>query len=402
MSEPEVALAFSPEPWVEAFHRHCADHGGARVRQLVLEPSLVLEERYDVLVVSHRWPALTRALVDAVHSHGRMLVGIFDPCEPAGSDHLVALGVDRALPADLPMIQLVDAIRSVVPTHHDAETFSLPPADRSVGSVVVVAGPAGGGATEVAVGTARSLQAARERCVLVDADEVAPALAPRLGLPIEPNLRSAVDAVEHRGGEVRSEITVARCGLHVVAGLPNVAAWAQVRASELVRLLEALAAGFTRVIVDVSSRLDDVGPPARGRYALTRAALARADMVVAVADGTPIGAIRLLWWLAEARGVNQAAPVHVVVNRAPADGYRRSELADEITRGFAPASLSFVPSDGRVGAAIWAALPVASGPFTRGVDRVVRELRRATEPRGGASVQSPTGVGRMQFVGASR
>ena len=63
MTEPEIALVFTAEPWVEELHRHLSDHGGARVRSLVVEESVALEESYDVLVVSHRWPALTQAFV---------------------------------------------------------------------------------------------------------------------------------------------------------------------------------------------------------------------------------------------------------------------------------------------------------------------------------------------------
>ena len=30
MAEPEVALAFTADVWVEELHRHLSDHGGAR------------------------------------------------------------------------------------------------------------------------------------------------------------------------------------------------------------------------------------------------------------------------------------------------------------------------------------------------------------------------------------
>ena len=40
--EPTIALVFSPELWVERLHHHLTDHGGARVRQIVLEPALAL------------------------------------------------------------------------------------------------------------------------------------------------------------------------------------------------------------------------------------------------------------------------------------------------------------------------------------------------------------------------
>ena len=82
MAEPEVALVFTPEPWVEELHRHLTDHGGARVRQIVVEPEVALEESYDVLVASHRWPALTHAFVAEVHARGRTVLGVFDREEP--------------------------------------------------------------------------------------------------------------------------------------------------------------------------------------------------------------------------------------------------------------------------------------------------------------------------------
>lgn len=84
IDEPEVALVFSSEPWFEDLHRHLTDHGGARVRQVVMDPALALGDQYDTLVVSHRWPALTRRFVDEVHARARSILGVYDPAEPAG------------------------------------------------------------------------------------------------------------------------------------------------------------------------------------------------------------------------------------------------------------------------------------------------------------------------------
>src|SRR5713101_2171800 len=97
--EPTVAIVFSPESWVEELHRHLTDHGGARVRQIVVEPAVALDEEYDTLVVSARWPALTRRFVDALHDRARSVLGVFDPHEHGGKDHLVALNVDAAISA---------------------------------------------------------------------------------------------------------------------------------------------------------------------------------------------------------------------------------------------------------------------------------------------------------------
>jgi len=109
-AEPTVALVFSPEQWVEDLHRYLAHHGGARVRQIVVEPAVALDEEFDALVVSDRWPALTMGFVGAMHERRRCVLGVFDPDEPAGKDHLVALGVDATIAADAPMPEFVDAL----------------------------------------------------------------------------------------------------------------------------------------------------------------------------------------------------------------------------------------------------------------------------------------------------
>ena len=113
--EPTIALVFSPELWVERLHHHLTDHGGARVRQIVLEPALALEDEYDTLVVSHRWPGLTRVFVDAVHQRSRGVLGVFDPDETAGREHLAALGVDGTISSDAAVSEFIEALTALTP-----------------------------------------------------------------------------------------------------------------------------------------------------------------------------------------------------------------------------------------------------------------------------------------------
>ncbi|HEX5096992.1 MAG TPA: hypothetical protein VFX21_13290, partial [Acidimicrobiia bacterium] len=196
MAEPEVALVFTAEAWVEELHRHLTNHGGARVRQVVVEPTVALEEEYDVLVASHRWPALTRAFVADVHARGRSVLGVYDREEPAAREHLVALGVDQVQECDAGPQALADAVVAL-PARPlgDGPQHTSEPAPPSAGQTIVVGGPPGSGRTEIAVALAGVLRGA-----LVDADDVSPSIAARLGLPIEPNLRTAVDALEHGSG----------------------------------------------------------------------------------------------------------------------------------------------------------------------------------------------------------
>ena len=167
----------------------------------VVEPSIALEEDYDVLVVSDRWPALTYGFVGAVHQRGRGVLGVFDPDEPAGKDHLVELGVDATIAADADVAEFVTVLQSLDATVAGASdgpgagpSAVDPGNDRSLGALVAVSGPRGSGITEVALGIAVALAERQLSVVLLDAHEAAPALAGRLGLGLEPNLRSAVDA----------------------------------------------------------------------------------------------------------------------------------------------------------------------------------------------------------------
>jgi len=384
-SEPEVALVFSPEGWVEGLHRHLTDHGGARVRQVVMEPSLALEEEYGTLIVSHRWPALTRRFVEAVHARRRRLLGVFDPAEPAGREHLLTLGVDKVIESDAPMVDFLDALVSLAPAQPD-EAIGVdlrgvaggaePGADDEDPSPrVVVGGPAGGGATEIAIELARAGSRDRGRVALIDADDVLPSVAQRLALTIEPNLRTAVDAVEYGMGELAGSLVVAPDGsFDVLCGLPNVAAWSQVRPGEVLDVLDAVGQARDAVVVDVSNRLEDVGVGVgRSRYGITRAAVRTASVLVAVGSGTPVGVTRLLGWIADARSLSDA-PVHVVVNRSPADGFRRAEIADELARTFPPAALWFVPDDHHIEAAAWAGSLVTPGAFTRAVATIAADV----------------------------
>lgn len=150
-TEPSVALVFSPEVWVEDLHRHLSHHGGARVRQIVVEPSIALEEDYEVLVVSDRWPALTFGFVGAVHARGRSILGVFDPDEPAGKDHLLELGVDATIAGDADVVEFVTALRAldVAVRGHATRPLTTPSRGSGFddgGGGAVVGGSVGGGA----------------------------------------------------------------------------------------------------------------------------------------------------------------------------------------------------------------------------------------------------------------
>src|SRR5262245_64367829 len=114
--EPEIALVLSPDAWVERLHRHCADHGGARVRCIVVEPSVALDEEYHVLVATDRWPAMTRPFVDALHASGRRVLLVCDDDDEQAARELVGrLGADGTMRASTDAAQMVEAIVALAP-----------------------------------------------------------------------------------------------------------------------------------------------------------------------------------------------------------------------------------------------------------------------------------------------
>jgi Mrp family chromosome partitioning ATPase len=375
VTEPEVALAFTADLWVEELHRHLTDHGGARVRTLLVEPDGALEESYDVLIAGHRWPALTRALVADVHAHGRAVVGVHDREEIASREHLIALGVDALVESDAGPDGFVRAIVSVVGRRNDRSRAGPIIATTRAGRLVTIGGPPGVGRTEIAIELALAL-GRRTSVVLVDADDVAPAVAPRLHLPIEPNLRTAIDAVEHGRGDLeRCVLQDPASRLRIVTGLPNASAWAHVRPGEIVRVVDRLADDRDVIVADGAGMLEDVGTGnARGRFATARTIVGEADVIVAVCDSSPHGVGRFLGWSVEALALAPNASVLVVVNHAPGARFRRGELLEEITTSLPVDDVAFVPADGRVGDAAWNGTAVRRGSFTRAVDEIARRV----------------------------
>jgi hypothetical protein len=156
--------------------------------------------------------------------------------------------------------------------------------------------------------------------------------------------------------------------------LPNVAAWSQVRPGDVLDVVAALMRAPSVPVVNISGWLEDLAVGVgRTRHGISRALIGAATTVVGVGSGTPVGVTRLLGWVADVRALTDA-PIHLVVNRCPADGYRRAEIADEIYRTFTPAGLWFVPTDPRVDTAAWSGELVAPGPFTRAVGPLARSL----------------------------
>lgn len=391
MNDTELALALSVRRWADDLHRFLADHGGARVRVTAMGPEDLLTEAYDVLLIDDICSFLTPRLVHVVRSSGRQVVGVYDPAEfPEGKDRLLECGVSDVVEADAhpdEFVRIVNrAAEMIVTITANANVFSPAESDpeqasETPGQSLVVGGPSGGsGATEVAIGIADRLARWEKSVVLLDADDHAPSLAQRLGLPLYPNIRTALDVMEQRTSSVESVVQPAG-SFGVLCGLPNITDWAEVRPMGVVDLVDELRLVFDHVVINIGSQIEGFGQGDFGeRYGISRSVLRSADRVVAVGLGLPVGITRLLEWVSIASRIRDARPVDVLINRAPRDQFRRGELIEEFTRSYQPASFGFLPEDPAVAQAAWEGDVIDKGKFRKAldpwVDRFVPEVER--------------------------
>lgn len=368
MADIELALAASARPWADSLHRFLADHGGARVRAVVMRPDDVVAESYDVLLIDDVCSFLTPRLVEQVRLHGRLVVGVFDGRDGADAKRrLLECGVDDVVENGATPEEFLTVVRGVLDLAPYAPPTQGPTPDPlPTGRVVVVGAPPGGcGATEVAVGLG-----ALTGAPVVDADDIAPSVAQRMGAPLHPNLRTAIDVVHHRSGPV-TEAVVETDSVRVLPGLVSGDDWGQLHPGEVEAVIEELAADHNAVVVNVGSGLErpQVG---EGRHGLARGIVQRADVVVAVGLPSPVALTRLVRWVGEARALASDVPVLAVVNRMGRSAYRRSEIQEELGRSLPEVPVLFLPYDKRVAEAAWAGGVVPGGPFRRSLRKLVR------------------------------
>lgn len=371
MNEVEVALAVSARLWPDRIHRFLSDHGGARVRAQVLTAEDALAEDYQVLVIDDVSSFLTPRLVQEVQRRRRLVLGVFDPVEfPDGKERLRECGVDQVIESDASADEFVVALRALValaPTEPEP-TISFEPAPATSSLLAIGAPPGGCGATELAAAWATRL-ARFAPTVLIDVDEASPAIAQRLGLRLLPNLRSAIDVIQHRHGTLES--CLQQLGpLKVLPGLSGERDWMEVRPFEVLDVIGELRVRFRYVVANIGSQLEQVGFGETGRFGISRSVLEQADRVIGVGLPTPVAISRLVSWSMEVADLNPRALLSILVNRAPSSRYKRAEILEELGRSVT-AGVGFLPNDHQVEAAAWNGELLTSGRFLRSVVKLV-------------------------------
>lgn len=374
-------------------HRFVADHGGARVRVRVMHPEDALEEAYDVLVIDDITSFLSARFVQQVQRKDRRVLGVFE--EVAGEQRLQKLGVDAVISTTAPAEDFVATIVKLAEQRNVDEEFAellaefrvdqveaIPDGDS--GRIIVVAGSGGGvGATEIAVGLSAELARRQFPSVLVDADDVAPAAAQRLDLPLHPNIRIAVDWLQHRTGSVEAALIHHSAGFSVLPGLPNAPDWADIRSGDVVDVISEFNDPGRLVIVNISPFVEQeaAGIGAGGRFGVARSVLQVADHVVLVSGQSPASAARTLAWLADTSRLIEGKPLHLVINRFEDSSFARGEIERELRPSIHPATVTFAPNDPATTRAAWDGIPVRRGPFTKAIAGLADHLAPASAGR---------------------
>ncbi len=383
-----VAVVLAPGSWSQALHRFVVDHVAEMDVELVRDDRAALDADVSVVVVHETTPWLTPTFVAAVRARGRTLVGVFDRRLPDSRDRLVRLGVEHMVEDAMSAADMVVLLLRLRPPEAlsgvDAEFASLV-ADLDVpaiatGHTVVVGGPPGAGAREVALGLAAAWEAGGTSMLVVDANESSPGVARRLGLAVHPHVLTALERVRAEGPDgLTASLAVpadgrARVPFDVVVGLAAVRDWPRLVPVEVEQLVVLASQQWARVVVCTGPVVEDLSRWVP-RYAVSRHLLGVTGTVVGVCEATPRGVLRFCDWIAELdRPVDW--PLTVALNKAPRGALPVAELREQLgdALGARVAGFEIVPFDARVARADWEATLVGAGAFTKAMTRLSRTL----------------------------
>jgi MinD-like ATPase involved in chromosome partitioning or flagellar assembly len=342
---------------------------------------LALLSRAELLVVDAHRESVSGALVATCDRFG---VRIVVRCARGADRRLAALYGLHTVSGDAPASVVLDPVRS---SEADA------PAAR--GRVIAVWGAAGApGRTTAAIALAAELARDGRRVALIDADTHAPSVALASGLPDEgPGFAAACRQAE-RGTLTIDElerISARRDEVSVLAGINRPGRWPELSAPRVTAALEVCRDWVDDVVVDVAASLEqdeeivsDLDGPRRN--AATRAALATADLVVAVVAADPVGVSRFLRAHADLRAAIGSAPVRVLVNKTRAGVLGidpRAQVRRTLERYVGIDDVWFAPADHRaVDAALLRGQPVLQAA---GRSQLTAAIRRFV----GESIEPP-------------
>lgn len=272
----------------------------------------------------------------------------------AADDHesraLAALGVVVALASD--PLAVADAAALPVTASVEVEEEVMP---ESRGRLVAVWGPVGApGRTSVAVNLAAAL-AGERRVLLADLDTHGAAVAQTLALANDAPGIAAVARAASQGeadaAAVRRHALRVSENLSVLTGLSRPGRWGELPQAALDAAWPAMRAAADITVVDCGFGIATANSGSR-RDAATLAALAEADVVVAVGTAEPVGMQRLVDALGDlgdaVQGIRDKLVVAVNrVRKSVAGPHPERQVADALARYAGIAEVWTIPWDPR-------------------------------------------------------
>jgi MinD-like ATPase involved in chromosome partitioning or flagellar assembly len=329
----------------------------------------------EAVVLSADLRRRDRAALAGLASAGVAVVALVEPGDDAAERRLRQLGVGTVLGTDAAPAAIAGALQSAVESARaDAQAGPLadplaalprldqPPAapqvPRGGGRVVAVWGPTGApGRTTVAVGLADEASRLGVSTMLVDADTYGGSIGQVLGfLDESPGLAAAARLAAGGRLDLAGLAGLARGTdpwLRVLTGIARADRWPELASGAVESVLDLCRRLATLVVIDCGFSLeqdeeivyDTVAPR---RNAVTLAALAAADTVLAVGAADPVGLHRLIRGLGELSDRDVDAAPKVVVNmvrRGVTPGDPVAEISSALRRHAGVGTAAFLPYD---------------------------------------------------------
>lgn len=336
----DIALAASVREWPDRLHRFLLDHGGGRIVGRVMGPDQAIGSVCDVLLIDDVCSFLTPRLITSVKGRGVEVIGVYTPED--GSDakrHLLECGISDVIETEASPEEFLEKVAQCL-------AHRIVPVPEAVSSAsplsICVTGPSAGvGMTEVAISLARAVSDTATTA-LVDLDPVWPSIAQRLGLPMHPNIRTALDHAFHAPDRIQSATLELDGDLIVVGGLADGGITTHISRHEVVTLLDAMS-----MVCDVV--VADIGSAPRAERGLFR----EFDSVIVVGRGDPVGIARLIRTAARLIEEHSDSSILAVVNCLERGSFMRSEVVAELDRALPDLPLVTLPFDARLGRAAW-------------------------------------------------
>lgn len=326
-------------------------------------PDQVSHGECQVLLIDDICSFLTPRLVTLTKRAGAGVLGVFDPADgPDAKRRLLDCGVSDVIESNASPEEFIAAVRTAMDHRFDIQDDPAGPTAGTAHTIGVAGVTRGVGSTEVALSLAHSLATWLET-TLVDLDPVWPSIAPRLDLPLHPNLRTALDRIAHESPDLASAIH-RQGNLFVVGGLADRGSAGPPSQGEVMMLLDEL--GLVNEIL-----VADFGPLGEARQHL----VSRFDTFILVASGDPVGLSRLTRCEAQVSSVAEEDKLVVVVNLTPGSRFHASEVRAELASAWPGIPIVVLPYDSRVTDAMWQGTVSRRGAFSKGVGRVTNLVR---------------------------